>query len=89
MGDRKIIYWSLALFFGCSIVFAAIDSAASGSGKGVSLGDPGRGARGDHRRDPRDLAAQVEIGLTGMVSECILTPAHDARLHHPAHPLDR
>jgi hypothetical protein len=38
VGDRKIIYWSLALFFGCSILFAAIDSAASGSGKGVSIG---------------------------------------------------
>ena len=35
--DRKILLWSLALFFGCSILFGAIDSAASGSGKGVSI----------------------------------------------------
>ncbi len=35
--DRKIILWSLALFFGCSILFGAIDSAASGSGRGVSI----------------------------------------------------
>jgi hypothetical protein len=35
--DRKIILWSLALFFGCSILFRAIDSAVSGSGKGVSI----------------------------------------------------
>jgi uncharacterized membrane protein YwaF len=38
VGDRKIIYWSLALFFGCSILFAAINSAASGAGRGVSVG---------------------------------------------------
>jgi len=36
--DRKQILWTIALFFGCSILFRAIDSAASGSGKGVSLG---------------------------------------------------
>jgi hypothetical protein len=35
--DKKILLWSLALFFGCSILFGAIDSAASGSGKGVSI----------------------------------------------------
>jgi hypothetical protein len=35
--DRKIILWSIALFFGCSILFRAIDAAASDSGKGVSL----------------------------------------------------
>ena len=35
--DKKIILWSLALFFGCSILFGAIDSAASDSGKGVSI----------------------------------------------------
>ena len=35
--DRKLILWSLALFFGCSILFRAIDAVASGSGKGISL----------------------------------------------------
>jgi hypothetical protein len=35
--DRKVIYWSLGLFFGCSILFRAIDDLASGAGKGVSL----------------------------------------------------
>ena len=35
--DKKILLWSLALFFGCSILFGAIDSAASGRGKGVSI----------------------------------------------------
>ena len=36
--DRKIILWSLALFFGCSILFRAIDSVASGLGTPASLG---------------------------------------------------
>ena len=36
--DKKIILWSLVLFFGCSIVFRAIDDAASSGGKGLSLG---------------------------------------------------
>ncbi|MEJ7798697.1 MAG: hypothetical protein WKF42_09375 [Solirubrobacteraceae bacterium] len=36
--DRKIILWSVAVFFGCSILFAAIDAVASGSGRAVSLG---------------------------------------------------
>ncbi len=35
--DRKIILWSLALFFGCSILFRAIASLAEDSPKGVSL----------------------------------------------------
>jgi hypothetical protein len=35
--DRKIILWSIALFFGCSILFRAIDLATSGSSRGVSL----------------------------------------------------
>ena len=35
--DRKIILWSIALFFGCSILFAAIDRAVGDSGTGVSL----------------------------------------------------
>ena len=32
------ILWTIALFFGCSILFRAIDAVASDSGKGVSLG---------------------------------------------------
>jgi uncharacterized membrane protein HdeD (DUF308 family) len=35
--DRKIILLSLALFFGCSILFRAIASLAEGSPRGVSL----------------------------------------------------
>jgi len=35
--DRKLILWSIALFFGCSILFRAIDEAASESAKGVSV----------------------------------------------------
>jgi hypothetical protein len=35
--DRKIILWSLVLFFGCSILFRGIDALAGGSGRGVSL----------------------------------------------------
>ncbi len=35
--DRKIILWSIALFFGCSILFRAVDDATIGSGKGVSF----------------------------------------------------
>jgi len=35
---RKQILWTIVLFFGCSILFRAIDEAASGSAKGVSLG---------------------------------------------------
>jgi len=35
--DRKILLWSLALFFGCSILFRAIASAAEGSPRGVSI----------------------------------------------------
>lgn len=35
--DRKIILWSVALFFGCYILFGAINSVAAGSGKGVSI----------------------------------------------------
>jgi hypothetical protein len=34
---RKIILWSIALFFGCSILFQAIHAATAGSGRGVSL----------------------------------------------------
>lgn len=36
--NRKIVLWSLALFFGSSLVFQAIDQAAADSGRGVSLG---------------------------------------------------
>ena len=35
--DRKIILWSITLFFGCWVVFGAIDSAA-GDNKALSLG---------------------------------------------------
>ncbi|HEV7807554.1 MAG TPA: hypothetical protein VGO80_17170 [Solirubrobacteraceae bacterium] len=35
--DRKIILWSLVLFFGCSILFRAIDAVASSGGKGMSV----------------------------------------------------
>ncbi len=35
--DKKMIMWTLVVFFGCSILFRAIDAAASGSGKGISL----------------------------------------------------
>jgi hypothetical protein len=35
--DRKIILWSLVLFFGCSILFRAIDAVASRGGEGTSV----------------------------------------------------
>lgn len=35
--DRKIILWSLALFFGCSILFRAIDSAVSDSAVSLAI----------------------------------------------------
>jgi len=35
--DRTIILWSIALFFGCSILFRGIDAAVEGSPQGVSL----------------------------------------------------
>ena len=35
--DRKIILWSVALFFGCSILFGAIKSATSGVSTAASL----------------------------------------------------
>ena len=34
--DRKILLWSLVLFFGCAILFRAIDAAA-GDSKGLSI----------------------------------------------------
>ena len=36
--QRKQILWTIALFFGCSILFRAIDAVASDAGKGVSIG---------------------------------------------------
>jgi hypothetical protein len=36
--DRKIILWSIVLFFGSSILFVAIKSATSGSSTAVSVG---------------------------------------------------
>jgi hypothetical protein len=35
---RKQILWTVTLFFGCSILFWAINKAAAGSGRAVSLG---------------------------------------------------
>jgi len=35
--DRKIILWSLVLFFGCSILFRAIADVTDKSPKGVSV----------------------------------------------------
>jgi hypothetical protein len=35
--DKKIILWSLVLFFGCSILFRGIDAAASKGGHAMSL----------------------------------------------------
>ena len=37
MDQRKIILWSIALFFGCSILFRAIDSAVGDANKALSL----------------------------------------------------
>ncbi len=36
--DKKIILWSIALFFGCSILFRAVADATVGESKGVQLG---------------------------------------------------
>ncbi|HEV7885251.1 MAG TPA: hypothetical protein VGO81_16890 [Solirubrobacteraceae bacterium] len=35
--NGKIILWSIALFFGCSILFRAVADATVGSSKGVAL----------------------------------------------------
>lgn len=35
--DRKIIIWSLVLFFGCSILFQAIKSAVSDSATALAI----------------------------------------------------
>ncbi|MEJ7825802.1 MAG: hypothetical protein WKF48_10250 [Solirubrobacteraceae bacterium] len=35
--NRTRMLWTVALFFGCTILFRAIDSAAEGSPRGVSL----------------------------------------------------
>jgi hypothetical protein len=35
--DRKIILWSLALFFGCSILFRAIDSVVADGGVSIAI----------------------------------------------------
>ena len=34
----KIVLWSIALFFGCSILFRAVADATVGSSKGVAFG---------------------------------------------------
>jgi uncharacterized membrane protein HdeD (DUF308 family) len=35
--DKKIILWSIALFFGCSILFRAVADATVGTSKGTGL----------------------------------------------------
>jgi hypothetical protein len=35
--DRKIILWSLVLFFGCSILFRAIDSAVGDAAASLAI----------------------------------------------------
>ena len=35
--DRKILLWSLALFFGCSILFRAAADATVGTSRGVAF----------------------------------------------------
>jgi hypothetical protein len=35
--DRKILLWSVTVFFGCMVLFRVIDDAASPSGKNVSI----------------------------------------------------
>ena len=35
--DRKILLWSVVLFFGCYILFGGINELAKNSGKGVSI----------------------------------------------------
>jgi len=35
--DKKIILWSIALFFGCSILFRAVADATVGTSRGVAL----------------------------------------------------
>jgi hypothetical protein len=36
--NGKLILWSVALFFGCSILFRAVADATVGSSKGVAIG---------------------------------------------------
>ncbi len=35
--DRKIILWSLVLFFGCSILFSAIKSSTTSAGLALAI----------------------------------------------------
>jgi hypothetical protein len=35
--NGKIVLWSVALFFGCSILFRAVADATVGTSKGVAL----------------------------------------------------
>ena len=35
--DRKIVLWSIALFFGCSILFRAVADATVGTSKGLAF----------------------------------------------------
>ena len=51
--DRDTVLWTLVVFFGASILFAAIRNATEGEGAGVSLAASARGgaaARGGDRR---------------------------------------
>jgi hypothetical protein len=36
--DKKIILWSIALFFGCTILFKAVHDATAGQGANVKAG---------------------------------------------------
>lgn len=35
--DKKLILWSVVLFFGCSILFRAVGDATVGTSKGVAF----------------------------------------------------
>jgi uncharacterized membrane protein (UPF0136 family) len=35
--DRKTLLWTVTVFIGCMVLFQAIDSIASTSGRGVSI----------------------------------------------------
>jgi len=36
--DKKLILWSIALFFGCTIVFKAVHDLTAGSSQGIRAG---------------------------------------------------
>ena len=37
MDNKKIIVWSITLFFGCSILFRAVSDATAGASRGVGF----------------------------------------------------